>query len=390
MKEKSNRGFALLIKYPLTVCVGVILIANLLGYIFGTQTDFSDIENRYLTKRPEVKIATLADGSFMETFETYAAEQIPFRNELVKGKAAMEMLLLKCENNGIARGSDDYLFDKVLGIDEQADKNVAILKNFIETSGRDVVVAIAPTSTAVYPERLPKGMPVLDEKELGKRVENSIGPLENAYVVDLFSVMESHKDEEIYYRTDHHWKSAGAYYAYEAICDALSEIGKKRGDAESVLPYDRSLLTSHEAEGFFGTFNAKYKGIGVNPDTIEYYDIPIEAYEADDEVFGSLYDDTKLEIYDKYAMFMHGNPGHALITANNASNGRKLIVFKDSYANSLIPFLAMNYDTIEVADLRYYGESVAKMLEESPDADILMLYNYSFINEDKHFFKLLR
>ena len=405
---KSNK-FNIL-RYPLTFCVGIIIIANLIGYIFGEETDFSDMENRFLTKRPQVSFDALKDGSFMETFETYAAEQIPLRDALVKGKSAMEMLLGKCENNTIAKGEEDYLFDKCLKMDEQAHKNAAIIADFIKNCDRRVVVAIAPTSTAIYEEYLPKGMPVLDEEALFTDIKSGLEGVKNAEVVDLFRILSEKKSEGLYYKTDHHWNTKGAYYAYEAICEALdaSDVGNDAGndavgddavdgaevetetetEAEAV-PVDITALTKHEAHDFYGTFNAKYKGIGIAADTIEYYDIPIESYEADGELHASLYDMSKLEIYDKYAMFMYGNPGRGTIKASNVKNGRSLIVFKDSYANCLIPFLAMNYDTIEIVDLRYSAEAVSDILDAVPDADILMLYNCSFINEDKHFYKLL-
>lgn len=397
MKNHEN-NLIQVFKYPLTLCVGVILVANLLGYICGTQTDFSDIENRYLTKRPAITFASLADGSFMETFETYSAEQIPFRNALVKGKSFMEMLLGKCENNGIARGEDDYLFDKTLATDDQADKNIKIIEKFIEDSGRDVVVAVAPTSVAIYPERLPKGMPVLDEASLYDSLCDELSECENAHVVDLFDVIKGHKNEDLYYRTDHHWKSMGAYYAYEAICDEIAGVhanmlsgAETNGGAEDyITAVDITSLTKHEANDFYGTFNAKYKGLGVPSDTIEYYDAPIDSYEADGERFESLYDESKLEIYDKYAMFMRGNPGYAKVAASNDGGGKSIIVFKDSYANCLIPYFVFNYDKIEVVDLRYFGGKVGELLSDNPDADILMLYNLSFINEDKHFFKLIK
>lgn len=378
--NNHENSLTVIFKFPLTLCVGIILIANLLGYILGTQTDFSQVENRYLTKRPAITISSLIDGSFMETFETYSAEQIPFRNALVKGKSFMQMLLGKNENNGIVRGSDDYLFDKTLATDDQAEKNVQIIAKFIEGSGRDVIVATAPTAVAVYPERIPKGMPVLDQESLYDSLCAELSDCENAHVVDLFSVLNEHKSEDIYYRTDHHWKSMAAYYAYEAICREIN----------GATPVDITKLTKHEAYDFYGTFNAKYKGINVPTDTLEYYDVPIESYEADGEVFDSLYDESKLEIYDKYAMFMHGNPGYAQISASNDNTGSSLIIFKDSYANCLIPYFVFNYDTIEIVDLRYYGGKVSELLSGSPNADVLMLYNLSFVNEDKHFFKLIQ
>ena len=114
----------------------------------------------------------------------------------------------------------------------------------------------------------------------------------------------------------------------------------------------------------------------------------IETFARSDGDFDTLYDLEKLEIYDKYAMFLRGNDEICEIRANNAGNGRHLVVFKDSYANCLIPFLTYQYDTITIVDLRYYNKSVSELLSGDENAEILLLYNFSFLNEDNHFYRL--
>lgn len=368
-----------LTKHPLLICIVIIMAATLAGYIFLPQTDFSQLENRYLEKRPALTLGGLKDGSFMSSFETYSSEQIPLRTALVKAKSVAQLLLLKSENDGIAKGKDGYLFDKTMGVNSQFEKNVEIIEKFIWDSGRDVTVAIAPTSTQVNSKRLPKGMPVLDEESMNEYVLYELSGCDNAKVIDVFKSLEDYSSEDLYYRTDHHWKTMTAYYAY---CDICKEFG--------IAPVDIMLLDKNTADNFYGTFYAKYKGVGVQPDTIEYFDIPIVSYETTDGVYETLYDEEKLKTYDKYAMFMRGNFGQATVKSNNGNEGKSLIVFKDSYANCLIPFFAMNYDTIIVTDLRYSKDSVTELLNENQDADILMLYNYSFINDDNHFYKLVK
>jgi len=366
-------------KYPLLIGMTVMIFAMLLGYIFEKQTDFSDMENRFLAKKPSASAETLADGSFMTDFETYTNEQIPLRNQLVKAKSLVQVLIGRCENNSIAKGKDGYLFDKTLKVDDQYAKNVDIITEFIWNSGRKVTVAVAPTSTGINSDKLPNGMPVLDEKQMNEYLLDALSSCDNAGAVDLFGTFEEYSSEDLYYKTDHHWKTMTAYYAYCDICKSLD-----------ITPVDVTSVDLLTANDFYGTFYAKYKGVNVTPDTIEYLNVPIDSYETEDGTFDSLLDFDKLKTYDKYAMFMHGNFGKSVVNSSNAGDGKSLIVFKDSYANCLIPFLAMNYDTIIVVDLRYLGESAKAILEDNPNADILMLYNYSFINDDKHFYKLLK
>ena len=124
--------------------------------------------------------------------------------------------------------------------------------------------------------------------------------------MDVRQTLTDHKDEYIYYRTDHHWTSTGAYYAYKQLCDALS-----------LTPFDPSAHTVLAADGFYGTHYSKARRGMREPDTILYYDLPnaLTIYSvsgpgqpADGETTG-LYDTAKLDVYDKYAMFLHGNNG---------------------------------------------------------------------------------
>ena len=364
-------------EYPMVIIFFAVCAAMLAGYIVLPQNDFSDMENRFLQKRPAMTASSLADGTYMDSFETYTNEQIPLRDVFVKCKAVLVWLTGSSENDGIAKGEDGYLFDKVTGISDKAGKNIAAIKNFAKTAGRDVYVAIAPTSVWVNAKRLPEGMPVLGEAQLSNELTDALKDEKNAHIIYLYDTLFEHGDEYIFYRTDHHWTTRGAGYAYKEIADAMDlewqDIGR----------YER-----HSAEGFYGTHYAKYKGIFVEPDTIEYYDVPIDRLELEGRSVDTLYDTEKLSGYDKYAMFMYGNDGKYTVYADKGS-GRSLILLKDSYANCLIPYLVMNYDKITVMDLRYFGGSVTEELAADARADVLLMYNWTFVNDDNHFYKMV-
>ena len=155
-------------------------------------------------------------------------------------------------------------------------------------------------------------------------------------------------------------------------------------EAQDITRYEK-----HEADDFRGTHYAKYKGMFVRPDTIEYYDVPIDELVFEDRCEYDLVDKEKLKGFDKYGAFMYGNDGRYEVLADKGA-GRDLIVLKDSYANCLIPYLVMNYDKITVIDLRYFGGSVSDELAADPGADVLLMYNWTFINDDNHFYKLVK
>ncbi len=372
MKEK----YLNIIKYPMVIVFSAVCIGMLAGYVFRTQDDFSEMENRYLQKRPALTASGLLDGSFMDSFEVYTNEQIPFRSLLVRCKAALVQATGASENDGIAKGADGYLFDKVTATDEKFYRNVTAIKNFAKDAGREVFIAAVPTSTWINAGRLPKGMPVLDEASLSNDLTQSLADSGNAHIIYLYETLMSHADEQLFYRTDHHWTTKGAGYAYEKIAE---EMGLEKKD---ITEYAK-----HEAGDFRGTHYAKYKGTGIAADTIEYYDVPIDSMELEKRTVNNLFDVSKLDGFDKYGGFMYGNDGCIRVSADKGA-GRDLVIFKDSYANCLIPYLVMNYDSITVIDLRYFSGSPAEVLEENQGADVLLLYNLTFMNEDNHFYKL--
>ena len=365
-------------EYPLVTIFFAVCAVMLAAYLFLPEKDFSDMENRFLQKRPAVSFDGLLDGSFMDSFETYTNEQIPLRNMFVRCKAVFVQMTGSSENDGIAKGDDSYLFDKVTSVSDKMHKNIQAIRNFAKDAGRDVYIAVAPTSTWVNEEKLPAGMPVLDEASCAAELSGALEDIPNAHVIGLKEVLDAHKDEQLYYRTDHHWTTKGAGYAYEEIARCMGL------DKEDITQYEK-----HVAGDFRGTHYAKYKGAFVVPDSIEYYDVPVEKLELEDRTVNDLIDVSKLSGYDKYAAFMYGNDGKYTVNSDKGA-GRSLIILKDSYANCLIPYLVMNYDTITVMDLRYFGGSVKEELLGAPEADVLLLYNWTFMNDDNHFYKLTK
>ncbi len=373
-----NKKLMTLTKYPMIVVFFAICVLMLAGYLLRTQDDYSEMENRYLQMRPDITLSALADGSFMDTFEVYTNEQIPLRNLFVRAKAVLVWATGASENDGIAKGRDSYLFDKVTGINDGLYRNISAIENFADDLDREIYVAIAPTSTWINEALLPAGMPVLDERSCAAALSGKLSGHKNVHVIDLYEALSGHEDEQLFYRTDHHWTTKGAGYAYEKIADSMG-----------LTAYDIGRYKKHEVEGFRGTHYAKYKGIGIINDTIEYFDVPVDSLVLENRTVHNLFDEEKIRGFDKYGGFMYGNDACAKVLAEKGA-GRDLVIFKDSYANCLIPYLVMNYDNIMVIDLRYFGGNIGDVLDENSAADVLLMYNWSFVNDDNHFYKLRR
>lgn len=378
-------------KYKFTVIISSLLLTTFITYMFRSGTTFSESENRYLSGRPGVTMSGLADGSFMDAFELYVKEQLPFRDALIRLKALSGQVQFKSENNGIIRGRDGYLFEKLIKTNPQLEKNEAAIVNFVKDIDREINVCIIPNSFEIITDKLPYSFPNVSEKERISGFYDKLNDMENVHTINMYDELSAHKDEYIYYRTDHHWTTQGAYYGYLQLGD---EMGFDPVDIKSIEGLKK------EVKGFLGTYYSKYRGAGIQPDILTYYDISVKGYKAGKEVHDSLYDTSKLEIYDKYAMFMHGNEGLSVVECadpdsrteiglhNNKSRRKELIIFKDSYSNCLIPFLTYDYDRITVVDLRYFADPVSSLLNEHRDADILLIYNFMHFNEDNHFYRL--
>lgn len=368
-----------------TMIISVLILATFISYMLRSESTFSETENRYLAARPEVTLSTLADGSFMRSFELYTEEQLPLRDMLVKLKAVIGELMLKNENNGIARGKDGRLFEKLVSYDKQLDKNKAAIRNFAGGTDRDIYVCIVPNSCQILKDYTPAGFPGISQKAQIDDLYDMLKMYSNVHTIDLNDTLSEHEDEYIYYRTDHHWTTEGAYIGYCKLC---KDMGIEAIDIQK----DEIKEKLKKADDFYGTYQSKYRGImGIRPDTITYYDIPVGSYEAGGKKHDSLYDTDKLETYDKYAMFMYGNEGLGTVETSSfgdTSRRKELLLFKDSYANCLIPFFTFNYDRITIVDLRYYAEPVKDLIKEHEDADILLMYNFMHFSEDNHFYRL--
>ena len=227
---------------------------------------------------------------------------------------------------------------------------------------------IVPNSYTIYEEYIPWGIKLLNQENLINEVYKANSKDRN---IDLVSLFKKNKEEYIYYKTDHHWTSYGAYLAYKAYIESLGE-----------KPIDLNSLKKNEAAGFYGTYFSKAKLFSAESDILTYYDIDNITMNIQGEIFESLYDYDKLNTRDKYSVFIKGNNGLTIIENKNIKLGKKLLIFKDSFANSMIPFLSQNFQEIHVVDLRSFSWKVSEYMKNTNFNEILILYNMeSFLRD---------
>ncbi|MDO4337200.1 MAG: DHHW family protein [Eubacteriales bacterium] len=330
--------------------------------------DYSETENRMLAQKAEFSVKNLASGEYMTDMEAYITDQFVGRDSWIRMKTAVDRLIGKRESNGVYIGSQDHLMEIPEKPDMQmVDKNLAAIKGL---AGRykeiNTVMALVPNAAYICGQFLPSHAPVRDQSADITYVKETLG--DSLTYVDLTETMASHKTEELYYKTDHHWTSLAARYAFETLSGTL-------GIADPVSEYTVYPVT-HE---FQGTLSSK-TGYNKAEDTIEIY-IPqsdnseyVVNYVEEGKKSATIYDSSALEQKDKYEVFFGGN--HSRIDIRTLLNDKKnLLVFKDSYANCFLQFLIPYYRNIIIIDPRYYYEDVDRLITDNEITDILFLYN---------------
>lgn len=368
--------------YPILVLFfAFILILSTID-IMMPDKEFSEFENKYLQKSPKFTIDSFYQNEYVPKYERYINEQFIMRNKWIDLKSRVEFFMGKTENNGIIYGKDNYLFDKIQKINEkQLDKNVVNVKNFLEKyKDKNFKFVLAPNSYEVLKDKLPYGLKLFSQKDMINKVNAKLSENKNVEILDFLDTLSSHKDEYIYYKTDHHWTSLGAYYAY---VEFMKSVNKDYVDINE--------LKAHEVESFLGTYFSKAKKFNSDYDKITYYDVNVDKMTFATKEYTDIYDYEKFETRDKYAAFLYGNNDLTIITRKdsvNKENRSRILIIKDSFGNSFVPYLTYSYDEVYVLDLRFNSQKMSEIMETYDFDDILIMYSANNFIDDVNVMKL--
>lgn len=370
-----KRSQSIITSLVFLLIIGIFTAASLLK----PDRNFSKSERRYLAKKPEFSAEALFSGKYTEDYETYITDQFVLRDQFISLKTAVERLVGKKDINGVYLSKDGYLIEAHPSTDidvEKSAKNAERLIRFVnevEASGtiENVSVMIVPTAVITYKDKLPAFATTWDQNGYIDGIEAELG----GHFVDVRQTLLDHKEEYIYYRTDHHWTTHGAYYAYACWMEQLGE---------EPLPVEQFQVRTVE-DHFLGTIYSKLN-FAPAADTIEVYEAPAEysyevVYNREAAVEHTLYDEAALETDDQYTYFLRGNNPLVEISSN-VKNGKTLLVIKDSYAHCFVPFAANHYEKIVMIDLRYLKKPVSSIIEEYGITDMLILYNTIHFAQD--------
>lgn len=382
-KKKWHSGIQAYITSAL-FCVWIFGFAA--AGIIKPSAEFSETENRVLAQMPKLTWETLIHGEFEKNYEEYLTDQFVWREHWIGIKTMVERALLRRESKDIYFADDKYLIEKHTGVfDSQTAKRnsttlVQFAQQYAEIFGAEhMSVLLVPNAVDILTDKLPpfaacgKGSGYL--AQIAEKLPDGIW-------MDAAPVLEAHREEEMYYRTDHHWKTLAAFYVYQAWAQ---QKGYRVPE-----PSDYKIETVTDC--FEGTIQSKL-GIHTDTDTIELF-LPKQelsyTVQSSHSEEGGIYHYEALDTKDKYAVYFGGNePFLKISTEQEKSSGRKILVIKDSYANCFLPFLIEEFQEIDVIDLRYTNQRLSERIAEGEYTDLLVLYNASGFAEDMSVIKLI-
>lgn len=380
--------------------------------ILSPSRDFSDQENRYLAQFKAPTLKTLRSGEFMEKFEDYVTDQFPLRDQWVQLKAYSERALGKQENNKVYFGTDGQtLFAHFTAPTREAlEQKVGFVNKLGANLDVPVYFSLVPDKSWAWAGLLPDNAPNVDDgstigmtRELcGDLIPDKNQPwsepppdgaayhmkfIDLSYTLGNTCGNAASPADDSFYRTDHHWTAMGAQRTFQKLMEGMG-----------LQAADWSGLPRTQVSGsFYGTTYSAAGAGWVEPDTI-YTIIPeggtkgnitVTGYPEGAPVDSSLYHPEKLAVKDKYAYFLGGNQPLCVIKNPDAANG-KLLVIRDSYADSLAPFLAEAFQEVHLFDLRYNNLSLKQYVADNGIGQVLVLYSAANFATDINLFKLAR
>lgn len=367
-------------KYIPAVVFLIFIYGMALWFIFSPKTDYSSSEKRYLQKFPEVTAEKLLSGDFGSEFETFFADRFPQRNTWVGLNAYTALAEGNNGASGVYNCKNGYLINKPVSTENNLDKNIGAVADFAKSIDTPTTVMLVPSTGYIVDDVLPTFHDKYNDDEDISKISSTLSKDKIGFV-DLRERFKSEykNGSQLYYKTDHHWTTKGAYTGYQELCKALG-----------ITPIDDSTLKKDSYPDFYGTTYSSSGFWLTPPDNIEIWNNPknsdrnisVKITEgANIKTSGSMYFTDHLKEDDKYPVFIDGNHALTEITNTNAKNGTILLI-KDSFSHSLAPFLAENYSKVVLVDLRYYKESVSDLVTIYNPEQVVVLYGIDNLATD--------
>ena len=369
------------LRFAPAVLFVAFIFAMAIWFMVNPKADYSSSEKRYLQQFPETSVDTVLSGEFSEKFETYFADHFPQRNMWVGLNSYYNLGIGLNGRNGVYNSADGYLINVPVDKENYVRKNIRVLAEFKEKIGDvPMTVMLAPSTGYIAADKLPLIHDSYNDDTYFAETAKTLGE-SGVNFVDLRETFKQKYAEgvQLYYRTDHHWTTDGAYEGYVKLCEKLG-----------VQPADKDSFAKTAYGGFYGTTYSTSGYWLTKPDSITVYDnqentdknITVKISEdGKDNHYGSMFFYNHIDEDDKYPVFLDGNHALTEIQNKNAKNGT-IVVIKDSFSHSLAPFLAENYSKVVLVDLRYYKQSVSDLIKKENPEQVVALYGIDNLATD--------
>ena len=351
-----------------------------LAFLLLPYRTFSDAERRYLAEPPKLSDEKLSDWSFDDKTETFLADHLPMRDAIVSVNAYLTLYTGRQVSTDVYCDSEGYLIEAPVDFDEnEIEKRLVRIAKLGEASGCVPQLLIVPSTGYVRNETLPKTLAAL------YRDGEVLSEIQKAQGVSLVPIAERflREGQAWYYRTDHHWTADGAYAAYEAYMRAAGHE-----------PLGKDAFARREIDGYSGSTRSR-SALFLHPTEALTVDEPKNCeltvtFSDDDATYTSLFFESHLNEYDWYPLFLDGN--HPITVIENGSaeqDAPVLVMVKDSFGNTLAPYLVPSYRTIVMVDPRYTKQSISELIAEYDADELLFCYSIERIATEESL-KLLK
>lgn len=428
MKKRSAQHKAI----RLLITGTALLVMTAICLVFPLRPSVSVTEKRKLAQLPKFTFSTFFSGEFFSDVSLWFSDTVPFRDALTSANGRIQHLLgtsgaLSGFNEG-AKGDDipDPVKPKPVDVSEETtadeqpsettsapeevtdDPNVdyeslgSVLicgnagyeyYNFVQSTADDYIADVNSAAakltgiSTIYDIAIPTSMGITLNQNVQKKVASSDQQAAVKYIlgstaanvkpVNIYDALMAHRDEYIYFRTDHHWTALGAYYAYREFCAA-----------KGILPLELSQFTLKSFDGFLGTFyndSGNDPALGATPDRVDTYTPPcqLKVTITDANGYSSeyplIYDESSAPASLKYGAFIAGDNPFTVIENLDKTEGESCIVVKESFGNCFVPFLPYHYKYVYVVDYRYYNGTICGLAKEKNVTDVIFANNVSMI-----------
>ena len=336
----------------------------LVWHVLLPDRDRSEVENRTLAQKPEFSWAALKDGSYTAAVEEYFADQFPLRDEWTGLKARAEQLIGKHLFNGVYLCGDTLISKVEAPSDGLEEKNLGYVAQLADKTEAPVYLGLIPSAAEVWSDLLPEGAENFDQAAYLDWAAELGLPM-----VDFLGALEAHAGEPVFYCTDHHWTTLGAFYGANAVLEAMGKEPLSQGD----------FAPETVTEDFNGTLYSTSGVHWLTPDTMEFWvedaGLEITSWRTGAPEPGVLYDRSYLEQKDKYSAFLGGNQPLCVIRNEAAAGQGKLLLIRDSYSDALAPFLVQRFEEVHLLDARYYRAPASAYAADNAIDAVAVVYS---------------